>query len=144
ENAVLIARILFFDEEQAVKNKPKYQQLVEEIEVLVDGGQLERISLAHNRQPKITGHRKRKGEQHLAKILDKEDGEDAIEDKGQFDTHIKTPEVDETGRDGIAHEISYLSQIVFASAIQHEHQHTNEYRNAGHDPRHHRQMVVAA
>src|SRR5580692_11336486 len=62
QNAVLVPRVLLFDQKKAVKDKTQREELVEEIKVQAGRCQLVSIVFTNHGQPKIAGHRQGQGE----------------------------------------------------------------------------------
>src|SRR5436189_2403534 len=83
---IVVSRILCFYKVQSIKYINDCQALVDQVGHVINLFQLVYISFQDHRQEKITDHGKTDRKDHIAQVLDKEYGENAIKDKRQLDT----------------------------------------------------------
>src|SRR6185312_515303 len=143
QDALLIAGILFFDEEEAEKDKYDGHQLVDQVEKWTGRRQLIGVVLADHGQDEIADHRKPEGEQHLADFLDEEHRQDAIEDKEELHTHIDPPGINDAREQGVENKIGDLRHVMHTTGIEHHHQDADTRRHTGDDPGREGEVPVA-
>ena len=88
--------------------------MIDQVADIIISLQLVSIVFPRNRKHEIADHRETYDKKHIPNILQKENGKNTIQNKGQLNTKVQPVYINKTGKDRIKYKIAKQRSVIFA------------------------------